>query len=333
MGSSSTISSKPITNALPTSGGNESESDSASSFSRTTLNVPGVSATQSGKPRGAIVANRGDTPISLTSRASCPSPSSISTAPSRIATRCFRWCCVCSRAARWRLLRLAGPDARRRFASRSITTAARSSNPCCARRCAACRAPNSHASREPFVRDTIAQRCFADALATIRRHRDAGHYLVLMSASVDFYVPEFGRQLGFDQVISTGVRWNGDRLDGTLTTANRRGEEKARCLRELLAQRQRLAKPSPTATAIPICRICKIVAARTAREWLIAGAPRRPRRSASPPPSGPDPRPGSGLRACDARHTYRCGSAPHGGIRGRRIGRQSHSVAGTRNLR
>ena len=27
-----------------------------------------------------------------------------------------------------------------------------------------------------------------------------------MSASVDFYVPEFGRQLGFDQVISTGVR-------------------------------------------------------------------------------------------------------------------------------
>src|SRR5436190_8596563 len=45
-----------------------------------------------------------------------------------------------------------------------------------------------------FVADTIAKRCFADALVTIRRHRDAGHYLVLMSASVDFYVPEFGRQ-------------------------------------------------------------------------------------------------------------------------------------------
>lgn len=88
-----------------------------------------------------------------------------------------------------------------------------------------------------FVRDTIEKRCFADALATIRRHREQGHYLVLMSASVDFYVPEFGRQLGFDQVISTGVAWNGDRLDGTLTTANRRGEEKARCLRELVAQR------------------------------------------------------------------------------------------------
>lgn len=88
-----------------------------------------------------------------------------------------------------------------------------------------------------FVRDTIARRCFTDALATIRRHRDAGHYLVLMSASVDFYVPEFGKQLEFDQVISTGVRWNGDRLDGALTTPNRRGEEKAHCVRDLLAQR------------------------------------------------------------------------------------------------
>jgi HAD superfamily hydrolase (TIGR01490 family) len=90
---------------------------------------------------------------------------------------------------------------------------------------------------ETFVRDTIAHHCFADALAKIRRHRDAGHYLVLMSASVDFYVPEFGRQLGFDQVISTGVSWDGERFDGTLTTANRRGEEKARCVRELLVRR------------------------------------------------------------------------------------------------
>jgi phosphatidylglycerophosphatase C len=88
-----------------------------------------------------------------------------------------------------------------------------------------------------FVSDIVAKGCFQDALTAIRRHREQGHYLVLMSASVDFYVPEFGRQLGFDQVISTGVAWNGDRLDGTLTTANRRGDEKARCLRELVAER------------------------------------------------------------------------------------------------
>lgn len=90
---------------------------------------------------------------------------------------------------------------------------------------------------EEFVRDTIAHRCFREALLTVRRHREAGHYLVLMSASVDFYVPEFGRQLGFDHVISTGVRFDGDILEGTLTTANRRGEEKARCFEALVAER------------------------------------------------------------------------------------------------
>jgi len=90
---------------------------------------------------------------------------------------------------------------------------------------------------EQFVTETIAQRCFADALAAIHRHRGAGHYLVLMSASVDFYVPEFGRQLGFEHVIATGVRFEGELLEGTLTTANRRGEEKARCFNELIAAR------------------------------------------------------------------------------------------------
>ena len=91
---------------------------------------------------------------------------------------------------------------------------------------------------ERFVRDKIARGCFRDALDTVRRHREAGHHLVLMSASVDFYVPEFARQLGFDEVISTEVLWDGDLLDGTLISANRRGEEKARCLTQLLATRR-----------------------------------------------------------------------------------------------
>src|SRR4029078_9194086 len=93
------------------------------------------------------------------------------------------------------------------------------------------------AASTEFVRDTIEHRCCRDALAAIRRHREAGHHLVLMSASVDFYVPEFGRQLGFDRVISTAVSWKEDCLDGTLLSANRRGEEKARCVRELLGGR------------------------------------------------------------------------------------------------
>ncbi len=97
--------------------------------------------------------------------------------------------------------------------------------------------------------------------------------MVLMSASVDFYVPEFGRQLGFDQVISTGVAWNGDLLDGTLTTPNRRGEEKAIRLRELVAERKRWrnlrVRKQRFGSATPAN--CET---RTARERQPRGAPR-----------------------------------------------------------
>lgn len=71
------------------------------------------------------------------------------------------------------------------------------------------------------------------ALAAIRRHREAGDRLVLLSASVDLYVPLIGARLGFDETICTGVRWAGDWLDGRLTTENRRGEEKRRVVAAL----------------------------------------------------------------------------------------------------
>lgn len=78
-----------------------------------------------------------------------------------------------------------------------------------------------------FSAQAIEQRSLAGAIEAVRRHRDAGDYLVLLSASVDCYVPEIGRQLGFDETICTGLRWSEDgRLDGRLTTANRRGVEK-----------------------------------------------------------------------------------------------------------
>ncbi len=80
---------------------------------------------------------------------------------------------------------------------------------------------------QAFSTQAIAERSLAGALAAIRRHREAGDYLVLLSASVDCYVPEIGRQLGFDETICTGLRWRADgRLDGKLTTPNRRGAEK-----------------------------------------------------------------------------------------------------------
>jgi phosphoserine phosphatase len=56
---------------------------------------------------------------------------------------------------------------------------------------------------------------------------------VLLSASVDLYVPAIGDRFGFAETICTGVRWQGDRFDGALTTENRRGEEKVRCIEAL----------------------------------------------------------------------------------------------------
>jgi len=73
----------------------------------------------------------------------------------------------------------------------------------------------------------------AGAVATIESHRRAGDLLVLLSASVDLYVPQIAARLGFDETICTGVAWDDGRLVGSLTTANRRAGEKRRCIEAL----------------------------------------------------------------------------------------------------
>lgn len=74
------------------------------------------------------------------------------------------------------------------------------------------------------------------ALAALEAHRAAGDHLVLLSASPDLYVPRIGRFLGFERTLCTEIQWRGDRLDGALKTANRRGAEKSRCLAWLRTQ-------------------------------------------------------------------------------------------------
>jgi len=87
-----------------------------------------------------------------------------------------------------------------------------------------------------FVDRLVARGLFAQAVEAVQAHARAGDHLVLLSASTDLYVPAIAHTLGFREVICTGVRWNGDRLDGALTTPNRRGEEKAHCVAALLAR-------------------------------------------------------------------------------------------------
>jgi phosphatidylglycerophosphatase C len=88
---------------------------------------------------------------------------------------------------------------------------------------------------ELFVRRLVPTGLHAEARPTLERHRRAGDRLVLMSASIDLYVPQIGTALGFDECICTQVRWREDgRLDGRLASANCQGEEKRRRLAALL---------------------------------------------------------------------------------------------------
>jgi phosphatidylglycerophosphatase C len=90
---------------------------------------------------------------------------------------------------------------------------------------------------ETFVRSLKPKHRFRPlALDVLEAHRAAGDHLVLLSASPDLYVPLIGRLLGFERTLCTEVVWREDRLDGRLKTANRRGEEKLRCVTWLREQ-------------------------------------------------------------------------------------------------
>jgi HAD superfamily hydrolase (TIGR01490 family) len=98
----------------------------------------------------------------------------------------------------------------------------------------------SRAQLEPWTRIFVLRvadrRTFGDALVAIEKHRNQNDRLILMSASVDLYVPELARELGFRETICSGVRWDGDRLHGALATANCRGDEKTRWVQVLKTQ-------------------------------------------------------------------------------------------------
>jgi len=103
-----------------------------------------------------------------------------------------------------------------------------------------CRRAELDAWTAHFVAGLLGQGLLGDALAAIAAHRRRGDALALLSASPDVYVPAIAAALGFGEVLCTGVEWDGDRLVGTLTTPNRRGVEKVRCLADLRARHGQL---------------------------------------------------------------------------------------------
>jgi phosphatidylglycerophosphatase C len=90
-----------------------------------------------------------------------------------------------------------------------------------------------HGEVEAFLPEFMRRGLRPAALAAIERHRAAGDRLVLLSASPDLYVPAIGRRLGFDEVICTELRWDGERLHGYLESPNRHGPEKRRVVESL----------------------------------------------------------------------------------------------------
>jgi len=91
-----------------------------------------------------------------------------------------------------------------------------------------------------YVPKLLKRGVFAEALTAIERHRHAGDHLVLMSATVDLYVPAIAEALGFNEFVCTPVRWrDDDRLDGQLAATNVRDVEKARQLKQLALRHPR----------------------------------------------------------------------------------------------
>ena len=83
---------------------------------------------------------------------------------------------------------------------------------------------------------SLGRRLRPDMVKKVEWHRDGGHELVIVSASLLAYLEPFALEWGFDHVIGVGLEVGRDgRLTGGLTGPNVRGAEKAVRLREWLA--------------------------------------------------------------------------------------------------
>ncbi len=88
---------------------------------------------------------------------------------------------------------------------------------------------------EAFARHVHGAWLRSDTVARLERHRELGHRVVLVSASLDPYLSPLGALLGVDGVVCTRLELGPDgRATGALVGANCRGPEKERRLREWL---------------------------------------------------------------------------------------------------
>lgn len=94
------------------------------------------------------------------------------------------------------------------------------------------------AAGEVFARHVVERRLRIDTVTRLRRHRELGHVVVLVSASLEPYLEPLGALLGVDGVVCTRLETGSDgRCTGRLAGANCRGPEKVRRLRAWLDER------------------------------------------------------------------------------------------------
>ncbi len=80
---------------------------------------------------------------------------------------------------------------------------------------------------QDFVRKILLNHIRPGAHEVIREHREAGHKLVLMTASFDFYTSHIAQALGFDELIATQAKWSeSDTMTGLIDGKNCHGLEK-----------------------------------------------------------------------------------------------------------
>ena len=99
------------------------------------------------------------------------------------------------------------------------------------------RVDDFEATARRFAREILRDHLRAEAVEQAQWHRDHGHHLVIVSASLAVYLRPVAEELGFDAVLATEMEAGADgRLTGRILGHNVRGEEKVRRLDTHLAE-------------------------------------------------------------------------------------------------
>jgi len=90
---------------------------------------------------------------------------------------------------------------------------------------------------ETFLDRILAHGLRPGSRKALQRHRAAGHRLIMVTASLDFYAEPLGRRLGFDDVLCTRAAYDAEgRVTGALDGDNCYGEGKLRRVKRYVAE-------------------------------------------------------------------------------------------------